>query len=113
MIPLDAPHVHITAHLFFQGKAAGSVQGIVYAHERCPQVDVVTHVDDETGTETEVKDPRFGRYLKDADNVVAEALYAEVRNVFTQHRLEEAFRDWHAGRQEAAREHAGEMRRVG
>jgi hypothetical protein len=112
MIPLDAPRVHITAHIHFQGKVAGPVEGFVYSHERCPQVDVVTQVDD-TGHETEVKDPRFGRYLKDADNVVAEALYAEVRNVFTQHRLEEAFRDWHTGRQEAAREHAGELRRVG
>jgi hypothetical protein len=113
MIPIDAPFVHITAHIYFQGKVAGSVQGIVYSHERCPQVDVVTHVCDETHTETEVKDPRVGRYLKDADNVVAEALYAEVRNVFTQHRLEEAFRDWHEGRREAAREHAGELRRAG
>jgi hypothetical protein len=112
MIPLDAPHIHITAHIYFQGKFAAPVEGIVYSHERCPQIDVVTQVDD-TGHETEVKDPRFGRYLKDADNVVAEALYAEVRNVFTQHRLEEAFREWHEGRREAAREHAGELRAVG
>jgi hypothetical protein len=112
MIPIDAPRVHITAPIYFQGKFAGSVEGFVYSHERCPQIDVVTQVDD-VGHETEVKDPRFGRYLKDADNVVAEALYAEVRNVFTMHRLEEAFRDWHEGRREAAREHAGELRRVG
>jgi hypothetical protein len=112
MIPIDAPFVHITAHIFFQGKFAGCVEGIVYSHERCPQVDVVTQVDD-TGHETEVKDPRFGRYLKDADNVVAEALYAEVRNVFTQHRLEEAFSQWHTDRREAARESAREFRAVG
>jgi hypothetical protein len=109
MIPIDAPNVSITAHLFFDGKFAAEIEGCVYSCEDCPAVDVVTLYSG-GGIETEVMNQR---YLSDADNAVAQALIAESKTVFTQARLEEAFRDWHEGRREAAREHAGELRRVG
>jgi hypothetical protein len=112
MIPLDAPRVHITAHIFFLGHFACEVEGFVYSLEDRPFPDVVTF-DRGGGEEVYVLDPLLGKYGTAPEDAIAQALHAESKTVFTQHRLEDAFRDWHEGRREAAREHAGELRRVG
>jgi hypothetical protein len=108
MIPLDAPKIHITAHLYFLGHFAAEIEGFVYSLIECPCPDVVTF-DAGKGVEVELS----GRYGTPPEDAIREALLAESKTVFTQHRLEEAFRGWHKGRREAAREHAGELRRVG
>jgi hypothetical protein len=112
MIPLDAPRVHITAHIHFLGNFACEVEGFVYSLEDRPFPDVVSF-DAGGGSEVYVLDPLLGKYGTPSEDAIAQALHAESKTVFTQARLEEAFRDWHAGRQEAAREHAQEMRLVG
>jgi hypothetical protein len=111
MIPLDAPKTRITAHIHFLGHFASEVEGFVYSLEDRPFPDVVTF--DTGGEEVYVLDPLLGKYGTPNEDAIAQALHAESKTVFTQHRLEEAFAEWHAGRQEAAREHAGEMRAVG
>lgn len=108
MIPLDAPRVHITAHLFFLGHFAAEIEGFVYSLIERPQADVVTF-DAGKGVELELS----GRYGTPPEDAIREALLAEAKTVFTQHRLEEAHRAWHAGQRESARENAGEMRLVG
>jgi hypothetical protein len=108
MVPLDAPRIRITAPIFFLGHFACEVEGFVYSLQERPQVDVITF-DGGHDAELEIS----GRYGTPSEDAIREALIAESKTVFTQARLEEAFRDWHTGRQEAAREHAGEMRRVG
>jgi hypothetical protein len=108
MIPIDAPRVHITAHLFFLGHFACEVEGFVYSLIERPHPDVVTF-DGGKGVELELS----GRYGTPPEDAIREALLAEAKTVFTQHRLEEAFSEWHEGRREAAREHAGELQMVG
>jgi hypothetical protein len=108
MIPLDAPRIRVCAPIFFLGHFACEVEGFVYSLIERPQVDVITF---DGGHEAELE--LSGRYGTPSEDAIREALLAESKTVFTQARLEEAFRDWHEGRQEAAREHAGEMRRAG
>jgi hypothetical protein len=108
MIPMDAPRVHITAPTFFLGHFSHDVEGFVYSLEDRPFPDVVTF-DAGGGLEIEVGGP----YGTPSEDAIREALLAQAKSVFTQHRLEEAFAEWHEGRREAAREHAGELRAVG
>jgi hypothetical protein len=108
MIPLDAPRIRVCAPIFFLGHFACEVEGFVYSLTERPQVDVITF---DGGHDAELE--LSGRYGTPSEDAIREALIAESKTVFTQHRLEEAFRDWHEGRREAAREHAGELRRVG
>lgn len=112
MIPIDAPRTRICAHLHFLGHFACEVEGFVYSLEDRPYPDVVTFEGDK-GEEVYVLDPLLGCYGTPAEDAIARALHAEAKTVFVQHRLEEAFREWHADRREAAREHAGELRAVG
>lgn len=112
MIPIDAPRIRICAHIHFLGHFAAEVEGFVYSLEERPQADVITF-DAGGGNEIKVLDPMLGSYGTPNEDSIAQALYAESKTVFTLSRLEEAFRDWHAGRREAARERAGEMRLVG
>jgi hypothetical protein len=108
MIPLDAPRVHITAHIFFLGHFACEVEGFVYSLTERPHPDVVTF-DGGKGVELELS----GRYGTPPEDAIREALLAESKTVFTQHRLEDAFIEWHEGRREAARAYADELRAVG
>jgi hypothetical protein len=108
MIPIDAPRIHITAHLHFLGHFAAEVEGFVYSLIECPCPDVVTF-DAGKGVEVELS----GRYGTPPEDAIREALLAESKTVFTQSRLEEAFRDWHEGKKEAAREYEYEDRMMG
>jgi hypothetical protein len=108
MIPTDAPRIRICAPIFFLGHFATEIEGFVYSSIERPQVDVITF-DGGHNAELELS----GRYGTPSEDAIREALIAESKTVFTQHRLEEAFREWHTDRQEAARESAREFRAVG